>query len=306
MIKWEYSGFKKLIKVLKTNKGGCSVYGVNFFRNPIGLIGCSVLKELLEPSRNASLTDLNLSRCSIDTNGLAHLMKGLAKNANLVKLNLRKNPLGGQSAGVLIAKAVSINQCLQFLDIGQTDFDSASVCSFVSTVKSINKQNRKLNTLILSENGICDIGAKAVSDLLLSNNMKLLHLDLQGNAITSTGASMIAKGVAKNKFLLYLGLQWNKINNEGAKDLGASLTRNTALKAMFLIGNEITKEGARYIIEGSLTFDDTPVCIDIDTMPARPRGYRIEAEAELEKTKVLFYIFIFDNHIYYKKSHIFI
>jgi len=104
--------------------------------------------------------------------------------------------------------------------------------------------------------------------------------------LTSTGANYMAKGIRKNKFLLYLGLQWNQIDDMGAQQLGKAITRNTALRGMFLMGNYVTSEGARLILEGSVTFDDTPISIDIESLPIRPRNERMEANAELERTKV--------------------
>jgi hypothetical protein len=117
------------------------------------------------------------------------------------------------------------------------------------------------------------------------NYMRLLHLDIQGNRITNNGCSLIADGIRRNRYLLFLGLQWNKIDDEGAKFIGKCLTRNTALKAVFLMGNQVTPVGARCILEGSLTFDDTPVSVDIQSLPPRPRGKRVEAEEELERTQ---------------------
>jgi hypothetical protein len=114
--------------------------------------------------------------------------------------------------------------------------------------------------------------------------MRLLHLDLQGNRLTSVGCGLIAEGLRRNKYLLFIGLQWNLIDDAGAEAVGRCVTRNTALKAIFLMGNKISPTGARCILEGSLTFDDTPVCIDIESLPPRPPGKRVEAEAELEKT----------------------
>ena len=94
---------------------------------------------------------------------------------------------------------------------------------------------------------MCDIGAKGISDMMRADYTKILHLDLQGNKITSKGTELIAKGIRRNKFLLFLGLQWNLIDDEGAKALGRAITRNTALKALFLMGNDVSLEGARYI-----------------------------------------------------------
>ena len=240
------------------------------------------------PVRQSCITDLNLAGCGIDIEGLKSISKAMCKNRSLSKLTLQGNKLGAMS-GPLFAKMVTQNKSLVHLDLACTDFNSGAVCMFVSALFQVgtpNGPNRKLTTLILSENDICDVGAKAISALLQADNMRILHLDLQGNRLTSTGANYMGKGIRRNKFLLYLGLQWNQIDDVGAKQLGKAITRNTALKGLFMMGNNVTQEGARLILEGSLTFDDTPVSIDIDSLPIRPWGERTEANTELERTRV--------------------
>lgn len=239
------------------------------------------------PVRQSCITDLNLARCGISVEGLRSLSKAVCKNRSLSRLILQGNKLGALS-GPLFAKIVAQNKSLVILDLSQTDFNSGAVCMFVSSLFQIgtpNGPNRKLTTFILSENDICDVGAKAMSSLLQAENMRLLHLDLQGNRLSSTGANYLAKGIRKNKFLLYLGLQWNHIDDVGAKQLGKAITRNTSLRGLFLMGNNVTQEGARLILEGSLTFDDTPITIDLESLAIRPRDERTEVNAELDRTR---------------------
>ena len=88
----------------------------------------------------------------------------MSKNETLIKLHLQGNKIGYD--GAIIAKGVVPNRHLQYLDISRNDFTSAGVCTFVATINSLKHHNRKLQTLILSECEICDIGAKAIGDIL--------------------------------------------------------------------------------------------------------------------------------------------
>ena len=71
-----------------------------------------------------------------------------------------------------------------------------------------------------------------------------------------------------------LSLQWNKIDDTGAQYLAKALTRNKTLKAIYLLGNDISADAAREIIECSLTYDDTPIQLDISYSAPRPRDKR--------------------------------
>lgn len=168
---WQYSGFVRLINVLRIGKGGTSVYGLNLYRNPIGIVGCQAIRDLLKHSRYAALTDLNLASCSIDTDGLAAIMKFMPKNETLVKLHLQGNKFAYD--GSIIAKGVVPNRHLQYLDLSRNDFTSAGVCTFAETINTLKHHNRKLQTLILSECDICDVGAKSIGDMLRVCNCHL-------------------------------------------------------------------------------------------------------------------------------------
>jgi Ran GTPase-activating protein (RanGAP) involved in mRNA processing and transport len=145
-------------------KGGTSLYGLNLYRNPLGPAACQTIRDLIKPSRCASITDLNLGNCSIDSEGLAAIMKFMPKNDTLLKLHLQKNTFGYD--GAVIAKGVVPNRRLQYLDLSQNDFTSAGVCTMMATIDSLKHHNRKLQTLILSECDVCDIGAKSIGDML--------------------------------------------------------------------------------------------------------------------------------------------
>ena len=175
--------------LLKYGKGGTTIYSLNLHRNPLGIKGCEILKEFLLPLRNSCMIELNLTRCGIDAQAFAELMKGMNKNKCMSKLILRSNPITG-AAGPLLAKFIMLNNSLSHLDLSHTDFNSAAVCMLVASlqqIKFLNGPNRKLQVLDLSENDICDVGAKAMSQLLQADYIRLLHLDLQGNRLTSTG-----------------------------------------------------------------------------------------------------------------------
>lgn len=110
------------------------------------------------------------------------------------------------------------------------------------------KHNCSLQSLILSENQISNVGAKAIA-ALLENNKTLIILILNANLIGDEGAAAIAAALRKNTRLKKLDLAQNEITEVGFEALAAALTENTSLTTLDLYYNKIDIDKSKTSLE---------------------------------------------------------
>lgn len=95
--------------------------------------------------------------------------------------------------------------------------------------------------LILSNNGISEIGAESLCDGL-TYNKTLEFLDIGENCMTDEGAFMFSDLLkSTNQTLKHLDLSDNGITLEGAKALASSLKYNASIEELTLAFNEVTE-----------------------------------------------------------------
>lgn len=70
-------------------------------------------------------------------------------------------------------------------------------------------KNRKISTLLLSNNDIGDTGMKAFGEAMANYSFNVEHLDLSFNEISDKGAMLFAKNFGFNNSLITLNLRMN-------------------------------------------------------------------------------------------------
>lgn len=109
-----------------------------------------------------------------------------------------------------------------------------------------------VNTLVLTNNIIGDVGAEELLTVLQSNST-LTMLALEKNNIGNVGAKSIRDLLLANTTLTDIDLSGNNIGNEGLKELMSAFKTNTTLKNLFLNENSIDDKGVEIISDALLT-----------------------------------------------------
>jgi len=157
-LEYDYSGFTELCDCIGHNKGGLTLFYLSLFRNPLGERGGELLGDLV--ANCSTLQELNISECCLGSNGARCVFNGLSMNSSLKILYMRKNKIG---AGYVedISASLNANSKISFLDLGQNEFGSRGVTEMLGTLRCVS-----LNSLILSNNEVDDIGAAAVGEFI--------------------------------------------------------------------------------------------------------------------------------------------
>lgn len=190
-------------------------------------IGPSGIKSL-SPSLNrmSRLRELRLGRNGISVDGakyLANILKNKSSLPHLHHLDLHRNALGPEGIRRIVNALVA-------------GYDERRP----SRVASATNRNMKLRLLDLSSNFAGDLGARYLSDALVS----FFHLEIlrfKGNEISSTGAKYIVSALSSAlsmtdpplfaSRLRELDVSYNNIGYSGIDDLASSLSRAAAAAA---------------------------------------------------------------------------
>lgn len=155
--------------------------------------------KLIEGIINGSLVHLELRDIRIDSTLLMHLIQGLESNIHLEELYLEHCEIDSTYAKAL-SKLVKASTSLKTLSLCSNNLDGDSIG--VIAERGLN-QNKILQRLILSYNPIGDVGAKHLTNLLVSNPT-IQSLSIVDCEIWSQGCMSLAHGLADMKGLRIL------------------------------------------------------------------------------------------------------
>jgi hypothetical protein len=133
----------------------------------------------------------------------------------------------------LVKRAIVDKQCTQLSLWGnKITSDGASILADGLC------NNTTLGELYLNNNFISDKGVYSLTKVLSSNNSTLKILDLGTNGITDVGAQYLADMLKNNTTLTLLALTGNKISDRGVQFLAHVLTcHNTCLEELYVSQN---------------------------------------------------------------------
>ena len=168
-------------------------------------IGNNGIKQVASALGSIStLEKLNLSNCNFTAKGALPLFQILAKNSRLKELILDKNFLDGKRLRVL-RDFIGNNNGLHYLSMNHCRLGEEGAY-FIS--QGLTK-NRKLRTLLLSNNNIFDEGLIRLGQTIGMSSLGLEHLDVSNNTLTDEGVIDFAKNLAENRALITLNLKQN-------------------------------------------------------------------------------------------------
>ena len=163
---------------------------------------CVCLGQLLRHPIHCTIEELDLSLCSMTSDGVGEVVSGLSDNHTLRVLNLSDNHNIGSEGAVAIATMLKRNSSLERLHLGSCSIGSSGGVELGAALE----RNKTLRVLVLSGNAIGDDGVRELC-AGLENNSSLGVLDLHGDeSLGDKGVSLLLKYVEKNKSLNILGL----------------------------------------------------------------------------------------------------
>jgi hypothetical protein len=169
--------------------------------------------------------------------GVLHLADGLSsKNSLVEKLDLSCCSLGTEGAGIF-ASLLLANQNLKSLVLHKNYIGDAGALELAVALR----QNNTLELLDLLSNEIGSAGAIALADALVAND-SLNHLDLRKNTIGDDGATSIAEMLTINESIekIYIG----GFGEQGTRAFVTRLPQMTSVKTSdgFFHGPNFTPE----------------------------------------------------------------
>lgn len=232
---------KKLRRAIRTSNNR-SLISLDLSCNLLSDLGLKELEDWI------SLTDLNISANHFGKSGIA----SVCKNTGIKRLSARQNKLDHEAATLLAqtqyealdlgsnnlqdtgVKALAECPNLQVLDISNNYVTDEGMAEFAL--------HPTLTHLIIRFNQITDEGFNRC----LSQNTKLLYLDIGNNALTCPTS------ISDQPSLVYFNGNANQITDAGA----AAVAKNTRLKVVFLNVNQIADAGAQLLNAAAYLFLD--------------------------------------------------
>ncbi|XP_069769049.1 NACHT, LRR and PYD domains-containing protein 3-like isoform X2 [Narcine bancroftii] len=245
------SGVKLLSAVLK--EPNCKIQQLMLNVNNLTADCTGDLSSAL--SKNQSLLELDLSNNKLEDAGMKNLSVFL-KNPDSKIQYLRLNANSFTAACINdLSSALSTNQSLISLYLGNNELGDAGVRQFFKDLKNIQElglennnlsaccmkdlattisEYQSLRSLNLSCNNLGDSGLKALSEALKKPNQRLEQLHLCSAKLTASCASDVASVLSISCTLKVLDLGGNKLEDHGMKLLCEALKNNSNSKIQTL------------------------------------------------------------------------
>ncbi|CAM4631427.1 unnamed protein product [Lepidochelys olivacea] len=187
---------------------------LDFATQSLSVDTCRVLGKLLQDE--ILFTEIMLSDCMLNEEGVRHLLNGLCSNTVVKSLDLKGNnlrALGAEALGKLL------------------------------------RQNKSIRSLTLEWNslGMWEEGFSLFCQGLGANRF-LQWLDLRNNQINHQGAGELALALKCNSSLRELDLRWNNIGLLGGRALLSCLHSNKTLRRLELAGNNVPSDILKAVV----------------------------------------------------------
>lgn len=156
-----------------------TITSLDLSHNKITNHGARLLAKLLGP--DSVITSLNLCDNHIHAEGGRYLSRGLKYNSSLVELNLRLNRLTDEGGRMLLE------------GLGE---------------------HKSLTSLNLSNNMLGKQTAATLAEIIAESLCPLRTVDLSGNELKETDASVLLQGLEQNNRVIALDLRQNEISSE--------------------------------------------------------------------------------------------
>lgn len=216
-------GCAALVSALERNR---QVHALLLGTNGIADAGAQTVARLI---RAGHLTTIYLGCNLITQAGVEALCQAIEDTNTVQALWLKRNPIGPNGAQ-RIASMLRGNTSMKTLDLVNTGIGEAG---FHAIIRSLIDQNRTLEYLYLSGNGLDEQEAPLLAELLRVNPT-LKGLFLSVNRLADTGLNILLQGLEANSALEFLGLASNEIGDKTAPRLFAAVSAHPNLRALDL------------------------------------------------------------------------
>jgi hypothetical protein len=181
-------------------------------------------------------------------------LQALARRPTLIKLGLRRYPLGLDNARLLRMALCNIPS-LQSLVLKVFTLGSAELAELAPALY----HNRSIKELDMSYNRLDGMDSAEILRNILRSNETMIILDLSGNKYGQTAGAVdcITDGLGSTSMLLKIDLTSCALRDDGVSVLAQTLgSRNTTLQKLALGCNPITSTGADVLLETSFHITD--------------------------------------------------
>ncbi|CAM9533055.1 unnamed protein product, partial [Choristocarpus tenellus] len=199
-----------------------------------------------------ALRFLNVEHNRLGRQGANSIFWALRRNLTLRHLDISDNNLGpvfGTNAdkveeyGTAISSALSLNQTIEFLDLGTNRISSECGVAMASSIR----KNRSLSSVYLENNELDDDAAASIA-LKLRNDRQLTTLNIANNRIRWKGGVDLAEALSFNFRLVRLNLGKNDLGDGGThisvgEHFGKALMQNKTLTQLNLEDNRLGPAG---------------------------------------------------------------
>ncbi|CAF3665735.1 unnamed protein product, partial [Rotaria sp. Silwood1] len=174
------------------------------------------------------------------------LKQKIRQQKNNSQVYLKGQKLIDRDMNIIIEEAIIKKQCT-WLYLSSNKI--TSMC--VSILAEALNNNTTLEQLYLSDNQVCDNGVYSLIKILSLNNNILKRLNLTKNGITEIGAKYLAEMLKTNKILTHLNLGENEINDHGVQILSDAIENyNTTIQSLDISSNKLlTDESIDYLLQ---------------------------------------------------------
>ncbi|XP_078087455.1 NACHT, LRR and PYD domains-containing protein 3-like [Mustelus asterias] len=205
------SGVKPLTLTLRNPN--CKIQKLSLCNNALTGSCAEELASVL--SSNQSLTNLNLSSNKLGDSGVKLLSASLRNpDCKIQKLGLYENTLSYHCAKDL-SSALSANQSLMFLDLGDNNLGNSGVKLLSEALK---KPNCKIQRLELEKNGLTDSCTEDLA-FALSTNRSMMFLILKSNLFTDASVPALRHIILNCRSLEQIDLQGSQLSQNGKNQL---------------------------------------------------------------------------------------
>jgi hypothetical protein len=191
-------------------------------------IQCLVCCELFQPD-SAELWEA-LTRNDVDA-VRQHVRRAIAVEFESTR------PKPDNAAMRVLFSAMKHPQCT-VQSIKATGFNDADVVVLAECLNG----NQSVWELLLDGGDVGDIGAAALSQLVLASRIEILSLNR--NVVSDQGAAALAKLMVTDCSLRQLSLSNNRIGDSGVEALASSATLSKNLKYLSFLNNPFTAKSA--------------------------------------------------------------
>ena len=198
---------------------------------------------------NQNLIVLNLDHNQISSRGIKYIETFLIKNNTLNTLVLSYNYLSTSGSNLLFSfLKENINTNLRTLDISYNGIGEGGIDSLVNYIKT----NKKLISLFLSGNYLCDKGLHKFSNSLFINNkdnktVRLSYLDISNNSFTKNCFIYINNIIYFSLFISSINISYNSLCFEGISNIFSCINKQSKLVSLDLSKTNLDEKSIEFI-----------------------------------------------------------